>query len=167
MKFSFIPIVLIIFIFCHLVHGQDSKKEKAAAQMQAIKQRVDDKRYGFLAQSVSPMSGGMRQLTSLYTLMVWPDTVICDLPYFGRVYQPSSYGSDDGIQFSSTNFEYTSKERKKGGWEIKIEPKDIRNAPQVFLSISPDGYAVVRVNSSDRQAISYNGRIEEIKPKRK
>ena len=139
--------------------------EKANAQTEVFRQLVEGKRYIFLAQSVSPMTGNIIQLTSLYTFSVMPDSMISDLPYFGRVYQPSMTASDGGIKFTSANFIYSAKERKKGGWEIKIKPKDVRNSPIIFLSISADGYAMVRISSADREAIAYNGRIEGVRKK--
>ena len=148
------------------VCGQNSKEEKKAARALAVKNMVDSRRYLFQAQSAMPMKGGSRQLSSGYTFTVSPDTVISDLPYYGRSYQAPINPSDAGIKFTSSDFEYTVKNGKKGGWDIMIQPKDVRNSPQVNITISESGFSSVRVTSNDRQPISFSGNIEEPKQKR-
>jgi hypothetical protein len=154
------------FMFAFMVIGslqaQDAKTEIAS-----IKQQVESKRYVFIARTASPLSGGVVQMTSRYTFTVLPDSIISDLPYFGRVYTPSMNPADAGMKFTSVKFDYSGKEKKKGGWEIKIRPTDVRNAPLVFLTISSNGYTTVRMSSVDRQAISYNGLIQELIQKSK
>ena len=130
------------------------------AQEANVKQLVDAKRYIFRAQSVTPTSGGIIQLSRGYDLTVMPDSVIAYLPYYGRVYQAPTNTDEAGIKFTSINFDYTQKERKKGGWDIVIKPKDARNSIQMFLTISENGRTLVNLTSSDRQSISYKGYIE-------
>lgn len=143
-------------------NAQPSKKE---IQAEAIKSVVDAKRFVFQAQTMSPSGAPIRQLTSGYSVIVLPDSVSSNLPYAGRVYQAPMNSQDGGIKFTSAKFKYTVKERKKGGWDIKIQTEDARNTPQLFLNIYSSGSATLRVSSSDRQSISYNGVIEEITKK--
>ena len=160
MKFFKSTFFLVALIAAQTVYAQDAKKEKEAVQAEAVKNKIDGKRYVFQAQSAMPMKGKSRQLSPGYTLTVSPDTVMCDLPYFGRAYQAPMNASEGGIKFTSTDFEYTVKNQKKGGWDIQIKPKDVRNSSQVSLSISAKGYASLRVISTDRESISFNGYIE-------
>jgi hypothetical protein len=67
--------------------------------------------------------------------------------------------SDAGIKFTSTDFEFTEKARKKGGWNIEIKPKDVQHSPQLYLTISTNGKASLRVTSTDKQSISFSGNI--------
>jgi hypothetical protein len=106
------------------------------------------------------MKGGIKQLTSEYTLKITPDTIISNLPYFGEVTQPLATPSDGGIKFTSTDFDYKIENRKKGGWEISILIKDVRYNPRIDFTIFENGSASVRVNSNDRQPISYEGEIK-------
>jgi hypothetical protein len=125
----------------------------------SVKQLIDNKNFIFKAQSVSPLSGGFRQLTSEYDLRVFGDTVISYLPYFGRAYAPPVNANEGGIRFTSTNFGYNVKTRKKGGWSITITPKDATDVRQMTLNISDNGYGFLQVISNNRQAISYNGYV--------
>lgn len=124
----------------------------------SVKEMIDDKRFVFEAQSMSPLKGSMRTLTPGYTLKVSPDTVVADLPYAGRAYQ-AAYGSDGGIKFEATKFEYAVKSKKKG-WTVNIETKEVTGSPRVIISAFDNGSARVVVYSNDRESISYNGFIK-------
>ena len=141
--------------------AQSSKNEKNAIRNEVIKSTVDGKRFIFQAQSVSPTGSGIRQLSSGYYLTVLRDSIISNLPYFGRSYQATMGAQDGGIKFTSLKFNYTVKNRKKGGWDIKIQTEDVKGSPQIFFNISSSGTASLRISSNDRQSISYNGFVEE------
>ena len=136
--------------------SQDKKNDKALQ----VKESVENQHYIFVAQTALPLQGRVRQLTTDYTLKVSKDTVIADLPYFGRAYSAPIGTSGGGIQFTSTKFEYTSTERKKGGWNISIKPKDSQDVRELSLSISENGYVSLQVISNNRQAISFNGYLK-------
>jgi Domain of unknown function (DUF4251) len=159
--------IIAITISTYGVYAQDSTKENKTSKESSVKNLVDAKSYVFIAQTVLPVSGRVRQLTSYYDLKVSKDTVVTDLPYFGRAYTAPIDPSEGGINFTSTNFDYTTIERKKGGWDVSIKPKDTKDVQQLFLYISEKGYATLQVTSNNRQGISFNGYITEKKQKRK
>jgi hypothetical protein len=74
--------------------------------------------------------------------------------------------SEGGIHFTSTNFEYKVTERKKGGWDIVIKPKDVQAVQEFNFSIFDSGSASLQVNSTNRQPISFNGYVSEKKKKK-
>ena len=117
---------------------------------------VSSGRFIFKAQSANPMTGNNVQLTADYDLKVSPDSLVAFLSYFGRAYtiNPNAEG---GIKFTSTDFEYKSKQKRKKGWEISINPRDTREVRQMSLSVSPNGYATLQVISNNRQPISFYG----------
>ncbi|HRI19803.1 MAG TPA: DUF4251 domain-containing protein [Panacibacter sp.] len=149
----------------YAANAQDSKKVKDSLQAVAVKNLIEAKNYVFEVQSVTPMKGGTRQLTTGYTLKVLKDTVISDMPYFGRAYQASLDMSDAGVKFVSTDFEYTTVNRKKGGWDVSIKPNDVRNFKELTLTIYDNGSASLYVTPNDRQSISYRGYITGQKQK--
>ena len=73
----------------------------------------------------------------------------------------ADYGQPGGLNFTSTEFQYNLKSKKKGGWDITIKPTDIKDVRQMFLSIGENGYASLQVISNNRQTISYYGYITE------
>ncbi|MBS1665733.1 MAG: DUF4251 domain-containing protein, partial [Bacteroidetes bacterium] len=142
-----------------------SPADKKAAQLAAVKDLVESQNYVFKAQTVMPMAGSTRQLTSDYSLKVTKENIVSYLPYFGRAYTAPMDPSKGGIQFTSKDFDYTLTPGKKQGWTILIKPKDYRDVQQMTLSISSAGYATLQVTSTNRQPISFNGQI--VKPSQK
>lgn len=147
-SFAIIPI---LFLSITTIHAQDLDKA-------TVKNLVDSKSFTFKAQTVLPMTGASRQLTSEYDLKLLGDSMVAYLPYFGRAYGPINPG-EGGINFTSTNFEYNAKPKKKGSWDVNINPKDTKDVRQLYLNISSNGYASLQISSNNRQTISYHGYI--------
>lgn len=119
---------------------------------------IQSKHYVFKVQTVLPTGGSIRHVTSDYDLTISGDTVISYLPYFGRAYVGID-PNEGGINFTSTSFGYNVENRKKGGWDITITPKDTKDVRTMTLSISESGYGSLQVISNNRSSISYNGYV--------
>lgn len=125
-----------------------------------VKNWIEAQNYIFVPQTVLPAGGGSRQLNPEYSVKISKEAVISDLPYFGRVYSAPLGKNDGGIKFTSNKFDYSKKVRRKGGWDIMIKPKDASEVQQLSFTISENGNASLRVISSNRQSIAYNGYIK-------
>lgn len=125
-----------------------------------IEKAVTSKQFVFKARTVLPMRGASRSLTTEYEVRLLGDSVISHLPYFGRVYN-ATYGGSGGVDFASTKFEYKAKVRKKGGWDVTVETKDVKDRQQLNFFISESGYATLQVIDNNREPISFNGYIVE------
>lgn len=132
-----------------------SADEKAAA----VRDMVESKNFIFEAQTALPMRGAVRHLTTEYDLKVSPTAIVCDLPYFGRAFVAPANPTLGPLQFTSTQFGYTTTPRKNGGWEIVIKPTDHRDVQQMTLSISTAGYTTLQVTNLNRDPISFNGEV--------
>ncbi len=88
------------------VANAQTKQEKEAAKAAEVKKLVDDQRYVFIAQTVLPQSGRVRQVTPDFDFTVTKDTITSWLPYFGRAFS-ATLGTEGGIKFESKDFEYT------------------------------------------------------------
>jgi hypothetical protein len=144
--FAFLPITSL---------AQQNKKDKKAE----IKQIIEARNFVFKAQTALPTAGSVRQLTSDFDLQVTKDTIISDLPYFGRAFTPPLNPSEGPLRFTSTNFQYMVSNKKKGGWDITITPKDLQDPRQLTMSVFENGSASVMVTSYNRQPISFNGYV--------
>jgi len=155
---------VLVLAFIHVAIAQ-TRQEKKAAEQAAIKNMVENNNFSFVADYALPMTGGSRQLTSIYDLKITGDSVIAFLPYYGQAYlAPSPGETEGGIKFATTQFRYQKSAEKKGGWEIVITPtnRDIsnwRDVQQMRLDISKDGFASLYVNSSNRDPISFQGNV--------
>lgn len=134
-------------------------QKKTSDKAVQIKNMLDSQRYVFHAKSVVPSSGRQRYLTSEYIVSISKDTVISDLPYFGRAYSASIGNTDGGIRFTSVKFTYSKVAGKKGSWKITIKPTDNRDVQQLLFTVYDNGTAYLTVNSNNRQSISFNGDI--------
>jgi hypothetical protein len=159
-------VAIAVTAIVNVANAQNSRQERKAAEVAAIKNMVNNNSFYFIANFAVPMTGGNKQLTSIYDLKVTKDSIIAFLPYYGVAHiSPSPADvADGGIKFTSTNFSFIQKEKKKGGWEITIKPKDHnitdwRDVQQLTLDISKDGYASLAVLSSNRDPISFEGNI--------
>jgi hypothetical protein len=159
-RLYWLPVVLGAAFFFSAAF-ESCKSTQAQGASGNAKELITAQRYVFKVQTVLPMGGRTRQLTSDYDLKVSKDTVISYLPYFGRAFTAPMDPSKGGIQFTSTDFEYTVNERSRGGWEILIKPRDVKEVQQMMLTISDNGYGSLQVTSTNRQPISFNGYITE------
>ena len=155
--------LLSIVTFSFQAFSQQTKEEQKSVQQTSVEGMVVAKDFIFRAQTAMPSRGPTQQLSYGYTLAVTPGEVSSHLPYFGRAYQATINPSEGGIEFTSTEFDYTVKNRKKGGWDITIVPKDVPNAPKLYLSVTTNGKTSLRVISTNRESISFSGLIEEKK----
>ncbi len=142
-----------------MAQDEKTKKEEKAA---AVKAMIDAEQYVFTAQTALPTRGRTVQLTTSYTVKVGKDTLVSDLPYFGRSFSAPIDPTKGGIQFNSTKFDYQVKEIKKG-WQITIKPTDVSDVQQFFFSIFNNGSASLQVTSTNRTPITFNGYVAERK----
>lgn len=142
-----------------ITYAQESKKDKKQDKIVEIESLIQSKNFVFIAQSAIPAGGRNINLTSIYEVRLSGDTLISDLPYYGRAYIAPMNASEGGIHFTSTQFSYNIKERKKGGWDITILPTDTKDVRQMFLTVAEEGYATLQVGSNNRQNISFSGYI--------
>ena len=159
-KYSF-PLVLAVCFMSAILKPQFSvaQNKKDSLKAAKIKELIINQDYTLKAQTTTPLSGRLRQLTSDYDLQVSKDVIISQLPYFGRAYSAPINPSDGGIQFTSKDFEYRLTDKKKGGWDVAIKFKDAGDVQQMQLSIFNNGTASLQVISNNRQAITFNGYI--------
>lgn len=132
----------------------------------AVKNMIESKNFIFKAEYVSPVGGRSRPLTSEYDVSVRNDKVVSYLPYFGRAYTAPINTTDGGIKFTSTKFDYTINQ-KKNKWEVRIKPRDVSDVQDMYLTVFDNGRASLRVNNTNRQNISYDGYIMEVKEEKK
>jgi hypothetical protein len=160
---------LFICVMCfNASYAQNTKADKKAAKAANIKRLITSNNYAFKANYVIPMSMSPRYLTSDYDVTVSDGKLDVYLPYFGRAYSAPRDVNDGGIKLSTTDYDYNAVANKKGGWDIIIKPKrtplnTVKDVQMLRLNVSNDGFASLQVNSTNRQPISFNGYIEEIK----
>ena len=135
-------------------------QSKDSARTAAVKALVESQNYVFHAQSVAPARSYTRFLESPYSLQITKARIDCNLPYYGHAYTAPIDPSKNGMDFVSKQFEYTVTPDKKGGWQILIKPKAVRDdSRKLYLRITRTSYTTLRVISTNEDEISYVGAI--------
>jgi hypothetical protein len=136
-----------------------SRAQSSSDNAAAVKTLIDSGNYVFRATSATSMAGRVRQLETDYTVTVTKDKITADLPYFGEANSAPLDPTENGIQMTSTVFDYSVKPRKKDGWNVMIKPKGDKDVQQIALTISSEGYINAQVISRNRQPINFSGVI--------
>jgi hypothetical protein len=139
--------------------GFAQKNKKNDAKKMAFKNMVDSQHFVFEAQTVTPLRGNFRNLTSQYDVRVTKDSLISYLPYFGQAYSVPLNQTKSSLDFTSTNFSYSVAPYKSDGWYITIKPKDKTQIQQYYFTVFNNGKASLSVISTSKDQISFNGFI--------
>ena len=125
-----------------------------------VQLRIRSQQYVFVPQSFSSPSIYAPIMAKDYKLEVKNDSVIVALPYFGKSDRAQFGRADDdaGIRFTSTSFAYSAVAKKKGKWEITIEPKDAKGV-RLFLTIYKNGDAQMDVTSPLKETMLFKGYV--------
>lgn len=158
-KYQFFLLPAMVFAFLLAQTPVALAQIKKDAGDAGIKEMVTAQLYNFMAQSVTPLGGRLRQLNNNDQLRITKEQITADLPYFGRAYS-APIGGSGGIQFVSSDFDYSITAKKKGGWNVSIKFKDAKDVKQMQLSIFSNGTASLQVMSNNRQSIGFNGYIQ-------
>ena len=140
---------LLICSFCvGTSAAQSTKAEIKAGKSAELKRILNAKNYVFRANIAQPMgsagvqmsgfntigmnnianamNGASVPLTSSYDLTLSNDTLTAFLPYFGTAYiAPPMGNTEGGIKFTTTKFDYTVTEKKKGNIQILFKPLNL------------------------------------------
>lgn len=163
-----------------IILGLTSCRSQTYLSPEVLTQVIEKSEFSFHATKVmsynmdvqnvlNSMPGGgasrIMNLSSGYGFDLKPNEMSSTLPYFGRLFNPSSYGNNDrsGFTFTSTNISIMKTQGNKGKRIYKITVDDQYNKPTYVLEIYKNGSAFLSINSNDRQPISYDGYITESK----
>jgi hypothetical protein len=148
-------LVVLVSVIANTINAQPDKS--------TVQTSVESKQFIFHAQTALPTSGRSRQLTTEYDLRILPDSLVSNLPFYGRAYSVPYGSGDGGFHFTSTKFEYIATPGKKRGWDITIKTKDVSDFREFSLSLSDDGYGTLQALSNNRQPMSFTGYITAVK----
>lgn len=149
---------------------QLTRKERRAVQKaeQIVKTRdlVESGAWQFNANQMLPVSGRNRSLISSYGVIVNNNEINCYLPYFGRAYRAEYGGTDSPMNFEGKISDLKVDIWKKSGWIITFSTSNKSDKLDFIFHISETGSTTLHVNSTNRQAISYNGNLAEIETRK-
>jgi len=132
---------------------------------QATFTAIDQLSYQFTPLNMQPLGARQININGNYFIRLNQKRLDVDLPYVGRANQATPGSTEQGMLFTSTQFDHDVREGKKGSKEITIKPRDVSQISSLVITAYTNGTASVQINSTNRAAISYGGNIEAYKPK--
>jgi Domain of unknown function (DUF4251) len=124
----------------------------------SIENVINSREFIFKPWYAIPIKGKSRAVSSHYEMIVTPDSVFCDLPYYGRIYSPGLTASKC-LRFRSAHYSYQSKPGKNGEWDVTIKPKGTEDVSQLLLSVTGNGHASMHATFSLMDAITFKGTL--------
>ena len=170
MKYTQLRSIIILTLFGVMsfsLNAQNKKNTKADNKKISVTNMIDSQHYVFVAQTVSPLRSGFQNLSSYYYVEIFKDTMISNLPYYGRAYVVAYNSSQPVLDFTSPAISYQVTPYKKNGWSILVKPKDKPEIQQYSFTIFNNGSANLSVTSTSRDAISFNGYITSPEKRKK
>lgn len=88
------------------------------------------------------------------------DTITSYLPYFGRAYA-APYSGGNVFSFNAPVLKYSVDFRKKGVVKVMVSTKTIDDNFTFYIELYENNKVSVRVNTVNRQGISYLGELTD------
>ena len=160
---------LILMVFFLSTNAQENikksrkqcKEEKQAAQIKKVSELVKNKTFVFSARQAVPVCGDPVSLENIYSFKMDNGFVNSYLPNYGF---ESEYAIENSpFDFAKPYEGYSIKEDENKyviNFNVPIEDDNLK----FYLRISELGYAYLKISSNQRQCISFQGMIEEVKP---
>ena len=166
MKKLFLIILLFSFIqsFSQEISKKELRQQKEQEEFNSTISLINSKEFEFNANQALPLNGPSIDLsTNTNQLIVKNDSLICDMPFFGRAFN-IDYNEQGGFHFSGTISNYKKDiHSKKKKIELKFNLKNQSDSYQFHLTISFNKNASLTILSNNRAAITYWGKIDELK----
>jgi hypothetical protein len=147
----------------NIVKAQESLKDDEAMKKTEVKDLLNSGRYTFEATKIVSQKNASTSITPKYDLDIAKDTVIAYLPTPANT--QIKEGTNEGIQFTCTSFDYSLQGSKNNGWHVNIKPKakpleNTREIKQLDMEISALGYTTLTVTKTNSSHFSYYGYIK-------
>jgi hypothetical protein len=131
-----------------------------AVPARAQRGAFDTSRYTFTATYLLPRAEPAIPLAGTsYELSLRADSLVCELPYRGKVYAAPLRPDSLGLFFTSRSFLRRSRQTRKG-WVVTLEPKDVRDVYRLVLEVARDGSATLQVFSNRRDVVMFEGTVQ-------
>lgn len=139
-----------------------TKAERKAKIAEQVNKNINSNSFRIDVNQALPMSAQMITLTSTYYLEIKGDTIISELPYFGRAYTAPMNLSGGGLSFKEVAKSIKKTNNGKKGWMIDVEVKAPEDYYRYSIVVFSNGESAVNLTSNNRSFISYRGTMAKI-----
>lgn len=131
---------------------QEQKKEE-------IKSLLENRTFIFVPTHAMPLGGGNIYLNHSFDAEVNGDTLISYLPFYGVAYRAEYGARNSAFDFTQPIDEFELNENRNG-YRINFDVKNKMDYLTFNFQVSELGFATLNITSTNRQAMSFYGRIE-------
>ena len=156
-------LILAITISAFAQQEQLSRKErrelKQEQKREEINNLLENRTFIFVPTHAMPLGGGNIYLNHSFDAEVKGDTLISYLPFYGVAYRVEYGARNSAFDFTQPIQEFNL-EKDNNGYRINFDVKNKMDYLTYNFQISELGFATLNITSTNRQAISFYGRIE-------
>ncbi|MBO4607414.1 MAG: DUF4251 domain-containing protein [Prevotella sp.] len=155
---------MVILVMAGCASNKMTSQEKAvqkALLAQKITESLRQRDYQIDVSQATPDGWGrVIQLTSLYSVKVSGDTIISNLPFYGRAYSVP-YGGGSGLNFTGLIRHYDETVTRKGEHILYLDVESQEDVYRYIISLFDNGKASVSVTPRQRSHIFFTGYFHE------
>ena len=156
-KASFALLAVLLLSSCL---SQQQRAEQRQLTAQRVEQAVSSRHLKIEINSMQTLRYGTHPATSDFYLELIGDSLVSYLPFVGRAYGATAYGSpSQGLNFNSsiTNFQQTP--LKEDG--VRMEMEVVSKEDHFFyrIDVYPNGKAYIYVRPQSRDAMNFDGEV--------
>ncbi len=138
----------------------ERRAEKQKIRIQEVHSMLQNKSFVFSPTHALPLGSGSIHLNFSFDAEIKGDSIFSYLPFFGVAYRVEYGGRDSPFSFSLPIENYEM-EKDKSGYRINLDVRNKMDYISYVFQISELGYTTLSITSTNRQAISYYGIIEQ------
>ena len=136
----------------------EERAARAAEQKKKVAAALTERKYEIAVDRMYPSRGSAKSVSYGYCVKVRNDSLISDLPYFGRAYSVP-YGGGKGLNFSERIDSYHESLEKNGKRHIEISLKNEEDTYLYRIDVFDNGNSSIDVQARQREPISYSGNM--------
>ena len=146
-----------------LLSGCASSAERAASaaeHAQKVMSALADRHYKITITQAYPQRGGSVNVSRDFFLEVKGDTLVSNLPFFGRAYRSLYGGTEKGLNFTETIRTYEQLKSMAGVLRFRMRVRNEEDSYVFTVEISSGGRASIRVQAMERDDMRFDGDLE-------
>lgn len=152
--------VVLLFMSCG---GGRNTSNLDVSEYQELEMVVDKKLFAVEHNWANPLNGArVDLLTNANYIRFKGDEVKVYLPYYGVRHSGGAYDSEGGILYEGPLNNLEIEENLGSSITMKFEGENGTEDLEFLLTLYPGGNVITNVSSSERQSISYQGRMKEM-----
>ena len=153
---AFIALALLLFSCA----TQQERAEQRAKMKLAVAEAIASRQLHIDIKSMNSMRYGSRMVTPDFFLELRGDTLRSYLPYLGQVHQAYFPSPSVGLNFQAPVLQFSESRPKANLSRLTLEVKNQEDLYRYILELYDNGEASIRVNSQNRDPISFDGTLD-------